>query len=60
MNTNQTSAMIIAVSLIAFCFFMAGAALGDKTGKAALCAEQFKGEMHEGKCVLTTRVEITK
>jgi hypothetical protein len=60
MNSNQRSAVIAALCLVSVCFFLAGAIMGEKTGKMTLCATQFKGEMHEGKCMLTTRVEIAK
>jgi hypothetical protein len=59
MNTNPIAA-IVALFLIALCFFLTGAIVGNRAGESSLCATQFKGEMHEGKCMLTTRVEITK
>lgn len=32
---------------------------GEEKGKITLCKEQFKGEMHNGKCVVVIR-EIVK
>jgi hypothetical protein len=35
-----------------------GSKTGEENGKIALCAEQFKGEMHNGKCVTVTRETV--
>jgi hypothetical protein len=60
MSSNQILAQIAGICIASLSFFMVGALVGNNTGKVQLCAEQFKGEMHDGKCMFVTRTEITK
>jgi hypothetical protein len=58
--SSTNGSIIVSACIACACFFIAGAIFGNKAGQTQLCAEQFKGEMHDGKCMFVTRTEITK